>query len=510
MLFIKYKFICITKKHNLISRKEHSMKTRIIAFALLIAMALTLLVSCGGSDITTSPQQTEPGAATTNKEIVEDAVELVGDGEVIKIMSGNREWFYDELSLEAHEIANVIDQSVYDREAYVESRLNIDIAVEKTNPDIIDQKIPILYDSNDDTYDMIAHQRCNIYTRLNCFYNLYEVENVDLSMPWYNQSWIECSPDGVVPWICGDATLSILRFTFVTMCNLPLLNQYGIDNIYADVTNMTWTLDRQHEIVNTIYEDTNHNGLYDVGDVFGFVTNTCTATDAYWSACDLDFINKNEDGDFYLAVDVDKCTTATDKINALFHNNNGTLILPHQSGDIEYDIAYEGFGSDLYAFATFRLIAVEEEPLIEMESPYGILPMPMLDEDQAGYGTYFHDMSYAIAILGCVKEERLPIIGATLEVFSQYSYNYTRSVYLDTALKGRYLRDQESREVLDLVVDSVSINAGLVYFSLNPGASLYLSFRTMVGANKSNWSSILRANHKIVQAQLDKFNSGEF
>ena len=144
-----------------------------------------------------------------------------------------------------------------------------------------------------------------------------------------------------------------------------------------------------------------------------------------------------------------------------------------------------------------------------MENPYGILPMPLLDEDQEEYGSFFHDMSYAIAVMGTVKESRLPIVGAFLEVFSQYSYNYTRSVYLDTALKGRYLRDQQSREVLDLVVNSITINAGLVYFSLSPSSSLYLQFRNQLANKQNNWSSIVRANKSIVEKNLEKFNNGE-
>lgn len=485
------------------------MKARIIAFALLLAMALTVLVSCGGGEVTTKPQSSGDDV-TTGKSFVNDAVTLVGDGEVIKFLSGNRDWYYDEISLESDEIANVIDQSVYDREAYVEDRLNIELENEKINPSDFDQKILTLFEASDDSYDLIAHQRCNIYNKLNCFYNLYDVENVDLSMPWYNQNWINCNPDGNVPWICGDATLSLLRFTFVTMCNNNLLASYGINDLYSEVINKTWTVDRQNVIVSQIYEDKNQNGASDEGDLFGFVTNTCTATDPYWSAFALDFINKNEDGEFYFAINVDRNTSATTKLIDLFHNNTGTLILPHQSGtDGEYEIAMEGFASDLYAFGTFRLIAVENQYIVDMENPYGILPMPLLDEDQEEYGSFFHDMSYAIAVMGTVKESRLPIVGAFLEVFSQYSYNYTRSVYLDTALKGRYLRDQQSREVLDLVVNSITINAGLVYFSLSPSSSLYLQFRNQLSNKQNNWSSIVRANKSIVEKNLEKFNNGE-
>ena len=486
------------------------MKARIISILLLLAMSITMFASCDDDEVTTKDQG-NLGGVTTEKWVL-PVEKIDGDGEKIKFLSQNRDWYYDELTVTADEIANVIDQSVYDREMYVEDMLKVEIENEKITAEkyaTVSERAKVLFDGGDDTYDLVMNSRTGGGNGTEIYYNLFEVDSVDLTMPWYNQGWINANPDDQVTSICGDATLSLLRFTFVTLCNIPLLAQYGVTDIYADVTNKTWTIDRQHEIVGQIYEDANQNGVSDEGDIFGFVTNTCTAVDPYWCAFDQDIVVKNDDGVFEFVVDIERATTATDKVNALFHNNTGTLILAHQAGsDGEYLIAYEGFASDLYAFATTRLIAVEEEALINMESAYGVLPMPMLDEDQEGYGSYFHDMHSLIGIMGTVKEDKLELVGSVLEWFSAYSYNSTRGVYLDTALKGRYFRDQQSRDVLDMVVDSITVDPGAMYGDIAGG--IFGCYRTFTEGNTQNWANFVRSKQKIIEVNLAKFNAGEY
>ena len=487
------------------------MKARIIALMLLLAMAVTMFAACGGNDETTKPQGPGGDVTTDKPWLMPDIGDTMGDGEKVRMLSQNRDWYYDELTITADEIANVIDQTVYDRELYVEDYLKIELENEKITAEkysTVSDKAKTLFDSGDDTYDIVMNSRTGGGRGIEIYYNLYEVENVDLTMPWYNQGWIESHPDDIVTSVCGDATLSLLRFTFVTMCNTPLLANYGVTDIYSEVINKTWTIDRQHEIVSNIYEDANQNGVSDEGDIFGFVTNTCTAVDPYFSAFDQPIIGKNDAGEFEFVLDVDRASTATDKLNNLFHNSNGTLILPHQAGtDGEYLIAMDGFASDMYVFGTFRLIAVEEASIIDMESAYGILPMPLLDEDQENYGSFFHDMHSLLGIMGTVKDSRLPLIGAVLEVFSAYSYNSTRGIYLDTALKGRYFRDQQSRDVLDIVVASITVDAAWVISDIGGGAPYH--YRTCIDGNSNNWATFIRSKQNIIKAALAKVNAGD-
>ena len=112
---------------------------------------------------------------------------------------------------------------------------------------------------------------------------------------------------------------------------------------------------------------------------------------------------------------------------------------------------------------THWLLSVEYEYLTDMENAYGIIPIPKLNEDQDDYYSYTHDLMSVIGIPGTVEEEKLEMIGTALEELSAYSYNYTIEAFFEVALKGRYMRDEESRKMLDLIVDNLRIDTGWIY-----------------------------------------------
>ena len=141
---------------------------------------------------------------------------------------------------------------------------------------------------------------------------------------------------------------------------------------------------------------------------------------------------------------------------------------------------------------------------LNMESPYGIIPAPMWDEDQGGYYTYVHDQYTVFGIPGTVKDEKLPIVGAFLEAMSNYSYNETRDVYFQIALKGRYARDEQSRVMLDMIIESIKIDSGWIYSGcLSDFAN---KFRNLVKGNDSRWASNYKALAKPLEADLKKLN----
>lgn len=55
------------------------------------------------------------------------------------------------------------------------------------------------------------------------------------------------------------------------------------------------------------------------------------------------------------------------------------------------------------------------------------------------------------------------IVGAVLEAMASYSYRETMPLYLDTVLKGQYMSDAESRRIVDIIVDGISIDAAWIY-----------------------------------------------
>ena len=162
------------------------------------------------------------------------------------------------------------------------------------------------------------------------------------------------------------------------------------------------------------------------------------------------------------------------------------------------------FASDHYLFMTHWLLSVEYEYLTDMENAYGIIPIPKLNEDQDDYYSYTHDLMSVVGIPGTAPEEDLDMLGVVIEELSAYSYNYTREAFFEIALKGRYMRDQQSREMLDLAIDNLRIDAGWIYSKVLNGIALEM--RALVQNKNSGWATLYRAKGKILASCLDKLN----
>ena len=485
-----------------------------VALLLILCLAVLPLVACGGGAETTAPTGTK--APTSESRTIIETKTPAGtnfNGEKIKILSRGDDDYIDEISLKPEEVKNIIDDSILQREAYVEEKIGVDIVNEKVlianNYAQLTDTIREHFRSNLDEFQLMAN---NYYHSMDaslegCFWNLEDIETIDLDMPWYAQYFIEeaRTQDGLY-FVTGDAALSRLRFVFATFFNKELLAQFGTYDLYKMVDDGEWTIDAQAEIVSGIYSDENGSNVRDEGDIFGLGTYFILGVDPYWSSFDLKLVGR--DGDFFVeAMDdtqSERMVDALTKINKLFHENTGTYIVPRNGADLELIDAMRMFSSNNFAFMTNRLIAVESEYLTDMENAYGILPMPMLNLDQDDYYSYSHDLMSCFGVPGTAPEADLDMIGVVLEELSAYSYNYTREAYFEIALKGRYARDAESRRMLDIIVDNLRINAGEIYSKVF--GDIALTIRDLVKSNNSNWTRIYRSKKSILQNGLDKLN----
>ena len=479
---------------------------RLIAALLVICFTVLPLASC--SDDGTEKAETTAAASSVENTWKKDSLPegLDYSGETVRIFSRRDGWYYDELTLESNEVANIINESVYDREAFVEDRLGFDIRVQKENVGTdygkLERMARTYFESDIDAFDIIAgHSYFSLPLSTDgMIYDLREVDNVELSEPWYAQNFIELSTlNDKTFFVAGDATLSMTRFVFVTFVNLDIASNYGINDIYSVVDNKEWTSDYLASVVAGVHDDLNSSGSADAGDLFGLGVTTATGIDLFCSSYDLKIINKNDEGVLDIAMDGDKCSAAVDKIRDLYYNNPGTYV--DMAG---YESMMESFSSDEYLFTNLRLVSVEDGSYINMESDYGIIPTPMWDGDQENYQSFVHDEYTVMGIMGTAKEERLSMLGAFLEAFSNYSYNETREVYFELALKGRYARDEASRRMLDLIIDSIYLDAGWIFSGCL--GDFALIFREIVPNRNLNWTSFYRSKLSIVKKYVTDLN----
>ncbi|MBO4220782.1 MAG: extracellular solute-binding protein [Clostridia bacterium] len=381
-----------------------------------------------------------------------------------------------------------VNDSVYNRELFVEERLGVSIEFPKYSGSFLSE-MQKQAQSGDETFDIycgIQHEMAD-YCFDGYYLDLSELDYLDFGQPWWNSDFInECSIRNKVFMITGSLSLDLLREVFAVYYNKSMATDYsavkeGLDDLYAVVDSGKWTMDRMMELSDGIYRDLNGDQIHDLEDVYGILVIENAAA-MPWGAFDLSAFEKDEDDWFVFNVNEEKLFDACQKMYDLYYENPGSVTSYLSLSDNSARTIFAG-GNAL--FLIDRLSSVEKTEFRNMKDDYGILPQPKFDEGQKEYCAYPDEFTcFSIPATNASPDAA----AAVLEAMASYSYNETVPTYLDLALKGRYMSDAQSRKMIDLLVGNIKIEAAWTYLD-EIGAHYAPAFRRLIWDRKTSFAA---------------------
>lgn len=458
---------------------------RVLAVFLSLLLSLSILLSCGNEDkpagkdsqAETTSGPSDPESAETDfragaKDSLPDDLNLEGTqinilcrGEDVDEEGSSRANMYStELTVE--ELRNeVLNDAIFNRKIEVENRLNVElnfVMLDGGDP-ALTKELDKCINSGTDDYQINASASARTIDNSikGWFYDLYELEYLDLDQPWWYQSYQEAAElNGHLYCADGALSLSSLRSAVVVYFNKRLAEDHNIENLYDVVNAGEWTVDKQAELASRVYIDSNGNSEHDDEDIFGFIPIGYWGTDTYLSSLEINLLSRDADGRFFFDCDYDRFMRAFEVIYDLFNRNPGcrrTYVSDDEASD-----RVTAFASGRGLMLSAQLYYAEDgETLRSMPDEYGILPQPKLDTQQKNY----HNMPSEIATVFSipVTNPDPDTAAAVLEALNAESYRRVLSAYADIALKGKYLNDPESRQMFDLILDNISAQSGQIY-----------------------------------------------
>ena len=107
--------------------------------------------------------------------------------------------------------------------------------------------------------------------------------------------------------------------------------------------------------------------------------------------------------------------------------------------------------------ATVNFLGLEKRIGALADISYGIVPMPKLSVEQKNYRTYVQDSLTGFGISAAIgSEERQEVVGAVMEAIAYYSNQIVRPAYYDSSLSLRFMQDPQSKEMLDIMFETVA------------------------------------------------------
>lgn len=475
------------------------MKQHISRFMTAVLLIGLILVSCGeGEPVETDAVVSQ--SETTTEPTVEDMLASLPDedfGEYeftfLTISSGinSTTRFTDEIFVE-EEDGDIINDSVYQRNQLVNEKYNVTIAAmpEELPSDVA--RAAIL--AGDNIFDVMNLYKSESIVLLpdGLLADWNDLPYCDYTAPWWNRHCIEKLTIGdMLPFMSGSILISEIDDTLAMVYNKALADEYNISGLYDVVRDGKWTIDYMTSLIKQISRDLNGDSQYVVGDdLFGYVQDPASMTTNWSFACDLMTGYIDSDGKWQPNVDVERAQNLCDKMAAIFAG--GTFAY---TGTDLYDGLNYFEENKIFLYA---IILRNVELLREMNVDFGILPYPKLDENQSEYSTHIGNSSPILTLPITNNDfERTSLI---LEAMAITSYNIVRPAYYDVALKVKMSRDEDSADMLDIILDSSTYD--LSYFTFNAISSI---LNPLISVGNTNFSSAYASQSNTINQNMQNF-----
>ena len=373
-------------------------------------MRITALILCSFMLFTGCSRQTDPVDNTVPAGDTDSASEPVAaepipdlpdlnlggrDFRFLVKMEGTESGRWTALDIYVKEqTGEVVNDAVYKRNRIVEEKFNINIVQTLMNMGAqysysMHSEISKLAYAGDDTYDVImpAIQDCAYLARDGMLLDLNSFEYIDLSMPWWNERFIH---DTVIKnrayYANGNLSETFMRAVYCILFNKQIIADYSIEDPYGAVTGSIWTIDKLLEMSAVFARDLNGDAKLDDSDNAGLIVLN-NQIEALYTASGQKFVTVEEDGTFSFTGGKESSISVLEQIYNLYEARDIVLCTSDSSrrssassglGHVEAAAAAFEAGRSLFLLGTMNNVP----GMRNMETDFGILPLPMSSEGQ--------------------------------------------------------------------------------------------------------------------------------
>lgn len=285
-------------------------------------------------------------------------------------------------------------------------------------------------------------------------------ENIEVDQPWWNDDYFkEMQIGNTIFWLSGLPTVGMINCSFATFFNSELMNIVLSDRddnktIYDIVRDGQWTLDTMLQFSRKAYKD-DGNGEKDINDQFGSVVYESYLVDNLAICAGADYTTRDENNIPVMNIGTEKNILINEKLYDLLHDESYS---PYAGG--EHEGSYFKDGRLLMICAPIYWSGSRYRDTV---FDWGAIPMPKLDENQENYLTTLTEYWMCTGIPKTAKSDRYNFTLTVADAFSAEMYRLVRPAILDDALKNKYTRDEDTKEMIDLIQAHTTTDFFIIY-----------------------------------------------
>lgn len=466
----------------------------------VLCLCALLLCACSKEDPVSDTTNTTTHDTTDVAESIETAEEVLFPeqadygGADYTVLACDEEVPYTYFELPEEETGDAMNDAIYARNRMTEEYLNIHLHIQTGAIGDVSKSLSNSVAAGDDSYQfanihIVSGAAVNV-TGGNLL-NLLTMDGLDLSAPWWNSSFVDSltihGTNGDKLYLAsGDMIVPNAR---VIVYNKEMFQAiHGNVDIYTEVQDGKWTLDRLGTLTEGVLQDTNGDGILDADDqyAFGELDNAGVGT-SFLHGSGMLLLEMEEDGSLSYIFDNEKLLSMMEKLYS-------SLYQPYTSQKTD-SIGTTQFGEGHVLFGSQVLLKLQV--LREYDTDFGILPYPKYDEEQKQY--YSSVWNGLLCVPITVSDPAF--CAHVMEVLNATSGDTLSPAYYNKLLDSKFSRDEGSSAMLDLIFDGVIYDIG---FCFDNWIGLYSFPAQMMLKGELNLASYAAANHNVFATHYEE------
>ena len=345
--------------------------------------------------------------------------------------------------------------------------------------------------SNDYQVLMCNTQETNNLALRGYLASLNQLQFLDLSREYWDQNSIYgFTVEGNTLFMTGDLSIMANDATWILMFNKKLVQDLQLESPYELVKSNRWTADMMYNIMRDVSRDLNGDGVMrGADDLFGLTTHDSTY-DGLFFGMGMRVSTMDSDGLPQLAMNNEKISMVMEKTAMIMDR------------EITYNDDWQPiarcFEEDRALFYGEVLQCVIRRR--NMDTDFGVIPFPKLDSAQEDFAHMVHVTACMVGIPISLSDEEKDFAAFVLEAMSAESRNWLVPAYYTIALEGKFMRDEESKDMLDIILRTRRYDLG---YAANWG-NMYSGYITAVKRGSSDFASVWERYESAAQTRMER------
>ena len=359
--------------------------------------------------------------------------------------------------------------------------------------------------SGDDAYDIIfvPVRDLNTFVTDGYLYNLVEVGGLQLDQPW----WIQAYNDEMILHdelysAASYAQLMIIDSIWCLYFNETVMQNLDLELPYSVVREGKWTLDKLGEYLKAA-ASLNGDNEFAKKSTAGNCFYGCSYPDSYGFLIGVgETIIQKSNGKLELTAGTERFFNAMAALANLFTTTDGRFYMNYSgsTGDDDPTSYIGAFENQRSLFMTAEISKTNR--LRDKDFSFGICPYPKYDESQEAYyvSSFYGTPCLSIPVTVADPERSAKLSDA----FAYLSYDMVLPIFRETTLEQKNLRNEESVEMLSLIMESVIPN--LTWVFANATNSFKEALNKQLVSSNSEVASVLEKYRSKMEEAIAAYN----